>query len=291
MSWRIVVISKRAKLDLQLGQMVVRSDDATTKIILSEISTLLIESTAVSLTTSLIAELAKRKIKVIFCDEKRNPSCELVNYYGSHDTSNKMRKQIVWKKNTKEAVWTEIVSEKIRKQKELLEIFGKEESKVLSSYLEKIEWGDKTNREGHAAKVYFNALFGQDFTRTKDNCINAALNYGYSIVLSAFTREITVNGYLTQLGIFHDNMFNQFNLASDFMEPFRVLVDKKVCKMELLEFEHSEKMQLVDILNQEVQIDGRIQYVNNAIKIYCKSVLEALNEDDSSLIRFYKIEL
>ena len=102
MSWRIVVISKRAKLDLQLGQMVVRSDDATTKIILSEISTLLIESTAVSLTTSLIAELAKRKIKVIFCDEKRNPSCELVNYYGSHDTSNKMRKQIVWKKNTKE---------------------------------------------------------------------------------------------------------------------------------------------------------------------------------------------
>ena len=150
---------------------------------------------------------------------------------------------------------------------------------------------DRTNREGHAAKVYFNALFGQDFTRTEDNCINAALNYGYSIVLSAFTREITVNGYLTQLGIFHDNMFNQFNLASDFMEPFRVLVDKKVCKMELLEFEHSEKMQLVDILNQEVQIDGRIQYVNNAIKIYCKSVLEALNEDDSSLIRFYKIEL
>ena len=59
----------------------------------------------------------------------------------------------------------------------------------------------------------------------------------------------------------------------------------------MLEFEHSEKMQLVDILNQEVQIDGRIQYVNNAIKIYCKSVLEALNEDDSSLIRFYKIEL
>ena len=172
-----------------------------------------------------------------------------------------------------------------------MEILGKEESKLLSLYLEEIEWGDKTNREGHAAKVYFNALFGMDFTRTEDNYINAALNYGYSIILSAFTREITANGYLTQLGIFHDNMFNQFNLASDFMEPFRILVDKKVCKMELLEFEHDEKMQLVDILNQEVQIDGRIQYVNNAIKIYCKSVLEALNEDDSSLIRFYKIEL
>ena len=290
MSWRIIVISKRAKLDLQLGYMVVRSDEVT-KIVLSEISTVLIESTAVSLTTSLIAELAKRKIKVIFCDEKRNPSCELVNYYGSHETSNKIRKQIVWKQNTKEAVWTEIVSEKIRKQKELLDILGKEESKLLASYLTEIEWGDKTNREGHAAKVYFNALFGMNFTRTADCNINAALNYGYSIILSAFTREITANGYLTQLGIFHDNMFNQFNLASDFMEPFRVLIDWKVKQMNLEEFDHDEKLQLVDVLNQEVQIDGRKQYVNNAIKIYCRSVLDALNEDDSSLIQVYKIEL
>ena len=167
MSWRIIVISKRAKLDLQLGYMVVRADEIT-KIVLSEISMVLIESTAVSLTTSLLAELAKRKIKVIFCDEKRNPCSELVNYYGSHDTSNKIRKQIVWKQNTKESVWTEIVTEKIRKQKELLEILGKEESNLLASYLEEIEWGDKTNREGHAAKVYFNALFGMDFTRTED---------------------------------------------------------------------------------------------------------------------------
>ena len=87
------------------------------------------------------------------------------------------------------------------------------------------------------------------------------------------------------------NQFNQFNLASDFMEPFRILIDKKVMEMELENFEHDEKIQLVDVLNQEVQIDGRTQYVNNAIKIYCKSVLDALNEDDSSLIRFYKIEL
>lgn len=290
MSWRTIVISKRAKLDLQLGYMVVRSEEVT-KIVLSEISTILIESTAVSLTTGLLAELSKRKIKVIFCDEKRNPSSELVSYYGSHDTSNKVRKQIAWKQNTKEAVWTEIVTEKIRKQKEILEILGKEESEILSSYIKEITWNDGTNREGHAAKVYFNALFGLDFTRTEDNYINAGLNYGYSIILSAFTREIVANGYITQLGLFHDNMFNQFNLASDLMEPFRVLIDQKVLQMKLIDFEHSEKMQLVDILNQEVSIDGKNQYVNNAIKIYCKSVFDALNDDDSSLMRFYRIEL
>ena len=290
MSWRVIVISKRAKLDLQLGYMVVRSEEVT-KIVLSEISTILIESTAVSITTSLLSELSKRKIKVIFCDEKRNPSSELVSYYGSHDTSKKIRKQIAWKQNTKEAVWTEIVTEKIRKQKEILEILGKEESELLSSYIKEITWNDGTNREGHAAKVYFNALFGLDFTRTEDNYINAGLNYGYSIILSAFTREIVANGYITQLGLFHDNMFNQFNLASDLMEPFRVLIDQKIFQMKLIDFEHNEKMQLVDVLNQEVLIDGKKQYVNNAIKIYCKSVFDALNDDDSSLMRFYRIEL
>lgn len=289
MSWRIIVISQRAKLDYQLGFMVVRSEEIT-KIHLGEISTVIIESTAVSITTSLLAELTKKKIKVVFCDEKRNPSSELVSYYGSHDTSNKVRSQIQWSTNVKEAVWTEIVTEKIRKQKELLEYLGKEEAKLLNSYIEQIDWNDATNREGHAAKVYFNALFGLDFTRTADNPINAGLNYGYTIILS-FTREIVANGYITQLGLFHDNMFNQFNLASDLMEPFRVLVDQKVFSMRLHELEHAEKMELINLLNQEVIIDGKKQYVNNSIKIYCKSVFDALNENDSSLIRFYRIEL
>ena len=290
MSWRIIVISKRAKLDLQLGKMVVRSDEIT-KIVLSEISTIIIESTAVSITASLISELAKRKIKVIFCDEKRNPSCELVNYYGSHDTSNKIRKQIAWKQQTKEAIWTEIVTDKIRKQKDLLELLRRKESALLDTYLKEITWNDGTNREGHAAKVYFNSLFGLDFTRTEDSLINAALNYGYSVLMSAFAREIVASGYLTQLGNFHDNMFNQFNLASDLMEPFRILIDREVLMMTLEVFQHSEKMQLVNVLNHEVRIDGKVQYVNNAIKIYCKSVFDALSEDDSALIRFYKIEL
>lgn len=290
MSWRVVVISKRAKLDYQLGYLLVRNESVT-KIHLGEISTLLIESTAVSITTSLLAELTKKKIKVIFCDEKRNPSSELVGYYGSHDTSSKVRNQIQWSRNSKDAVWTEIVTEKIRKQKKLLEYQGKEESKLLDSYLQEIKWNDETNREGHAAKVYFNALFGLDFTRTTDCSVNSALNYGYSIILSAFTREITANGYITQLGLFHDNMFNQFNLASDLMEPFRVLVDKEVLEMKFEEFEVDEKRRLVNILNHEVVIDGKVQYVNNAVKIYCKSVFDALNENDSSLIRFYKFEI
>ena len=173
----------------------------------------------------------------------------------------------------------------------MLQKYGKQEANMLFQYMHEVEFGDVTNREGHAAKVYFNALFGKSFTRTEDNPVNAALNYGYSIILSIFNREIVSLGYITQIGLFHDNMFNQFNLASDLMEPFRPLVDQQVIHMEFDSFEHEQKMQLVDILNQEVLIDGKVQYVNNAIKIYCKSVFDALNENDSALIRFYQFEL
>lgn len=230
MSWRTVVISSSAKLDYQMGYLIVRNQDVV-KVHISEISILMIETTSVSLTAALLCELTKKKIKVIFCDEKRNPSSELIPYYGSHDTSMKVRKQIAWSEDIKKSVWTEIVTEKIRKQAENLERWDRTEAQMLYEYITQIEFGDATNREGHAAKVYFNALFGLDFTRTAENSINAALNYGYSLLLSTCARETALNGYITQIGLFHDNIFNQFNLASDLMEPFRPIVDNLVKTM------------------------------------------------------------
>lgn len=290
MSWRTVVISNSAKLDYQMGFMIVRQTDII-KIHLSEIALLLVESTAVSLTSALLAELTKKKIKVVFCDEKRNPSSELISLYGSHDTSAKVRMQVEWESEIKNAVWTEIVTEKIRKQMELLQFCGKiEEASMLRGYIRQIQPGDITNREGHAAKVYFNALFGKDFSRTLDIPYNAALNYGYGILLSLVNREIVSNGYITQLGLFHDNMFNAFNLGSDLMEPFRILVDYVVYKLRPEKFEHEEKMELLSVLNHEVQIDEKNNFVINAVKIYVKSVFEAINEKDISLIRFYQFK-
>lgn len=289
MSWRTVVISNSAKLDYQMGFMIVRQSEIT-KIHLSEMALLLIESTAVSITSALLAELTKKKIKVIFCDEKRNPSTELIPFYGSHDTSAKIRTQAEWGKDIKAEVWTEIVTEKIRKQMEFLEWADRsEEAKLLLGYIQEIQPGDATNREGHAAKVYFNALFGKEFSRTQDIPYNAALNYGYGIILSTVNREIVSNGYITQIGLFHDNMFNAFNLGSDLMEPYRVLVDRLVYEMQPEKLEHEEKMEILSVLNQEVRIDGKNNYVLNAIKIYCKSIFDAINEKDISLIRFYQL--
>ena len=290
MSWRIVVISSTSKLDLKLGYLVIRNEK-TTKVHLGEIHTLVIESTAVSLTAALLNEMVKRKIKIIFCDERRNPSSELLPYYGSHDTSSKIRSQIKWRKAYMRELWQEIVKEKIRNQRDNLKRFKCKNFKLLDEYISQVEINDISNREGHAAKVYFNSLFGMEFSRSLDISINHGLNYGYSLILSCFNKEIVSNGYLTTLGIFHDNIFNQFNLSCDFMEPFRPFVDRLIYEMKLEKFEKEEKIKILDILNKEVMLEGKQQHMTNAIKIFCKSVFDSLNENDISLIRFPKDEL
>lgn len=281
------MITGNAKLDYQVGYLVVRGRE-TIKIHLNEIRTLMIESTAVSVTSYLLSELMKNKIKVVFCDEKRNPVSELLPYYGSHDTSLKIRNQIQWDKKRKTEVWTKIVREKILQQALLLQNLQFPEAEMLFAYAKEVVPGDATNREGHAAKVYFNALFGKKFTRADVHPINASLNYGYSILLSMFNREIAANGYLTQLGLFHDNMFNSFNLSSDLMEPFRPLVDHKVYKMNPDVFEKDEKHELLRIVYQELTIAGKKEVLDNAVKLYVKSVFDALENEDETEIRFYR---
>ena len=289
MSWRIVVIENQAKLDYKMGYMVVRGLE-TNRVLLDEIGILLIENPAGSLTGILIEALTEKKIKVIFCDRKRNPVAELMPHRGCHDSAAKIRTQIVWEQNINDIIWRDIVSEKFRKQSEFLVEIGKiQQAGMLSEYVKQVELADATNREGHAAKVYFNALFGMDFTRSADIPANAALNYGYSLVLSAINREVSANGYLTQLGIFHNNMFNHYNLSCDFMEPFRILVDRMVYSMQPTKFEQDEKHFMWTLLDQKVMIDGQNQFVMNAIKIYTKSVLDAINDKDSAEIKFYSI--
>ena len=57
------------------------------------------------------------------------------------------------------------------------------------------------------------------------------------------------------------------------------------------DFGKDEKMELVNVLNQNVIIEQKVHSVNNAIKIYCRSIFDALNNEDIAYIRFYKNEL
>ncbi len=292
MGWRTVIISNTAKLDYKMDYLVVRSSNQVSRIHLSEISLIIVETPSVSLTAYLLCELAANKIGIIFCDEKRYPNGQYIPFYGSHATSEKIRKQYNWSLNSKMDIWKEVVSRKIIGQMEVLNKYNHIKSgEKLRRYSYDVEIGDTTNREGHAAKVYFNSLFGKDFSRDdKENSINAQLNYGYSILLSTVCREIVKNGYITQIGIHHDNIFNSYNLACDLMEPLRPFIDLLILKLEHAALSTDIKQSILTFLNRKVSIRGREQYMLNAIEIYVKSILDAISSEDASLIKFIEYE-
>lgn len=284
MAFRTVVISTHSKLEFSLNYLVFKTIDCVKRINIDEIHTLIIESTAVSVTAALLVELTKRKIKIVFCDEKHNPQSELIPYYGDCISYKRISEQIHWKDSIKKEIWKEIIKEKIKQQANVLKEISAEDAATLLSFAEVVYPDDITNREGHAAKFYFNRIYGNQFARGNDDCINSYLNYGYSLLLSQFNRFIVSKGYLTQLGIHHKNEFNSFNLSCDLMEPFRPLVDKKALSLS----ESNYKDELLNMLSDYIYITDQKQTIVNAIAIYCNSVFSALNNENADRICFYK---
>lgn len=278
MSFRTVVITRQSKISYKNRFLVVKQESEEKFIHLSEIDTIIVDSISVSISAYLLKELSDNKINIIFCDEKHNPFGELSSYYSRHNTSKQIKEQIKWKKLSKDMLWLKIVENKILNQAFLLKKIKSDKYKLLLSYIDDIKIGDKTNREGHAAKVYFNELFGKNFSRNDNNEINAALNYGYAVLLSTFNKEIVSNGYLTQLGIHHKNEFNEFNLTCDMMEPFRIIIDNFVYYNRERRLDSSYKLDIVNIFNNTYKYLGKKYVLKDIIKMYVKNTLDAIND-------------
>ena len=277
MSFRTVVIENSSKLSYKNRFLVVKQDNDEKYIHLSEIDTIIVDSISVSISTYLLKELCSNKINIIFCDEKHNPFGELEGYYLSHNSSKKISTQFKWTKERKDMLWSEIVKNKAINQALILNKLNSDKYDLLLSYIDEITVGDKTNREGHAAKVYFNELFGKDFVRNESDNINAALNYGYAILLSTINKEVISNGYITQIGIHHKNEFNEFNLSCDLMEPFRVIIDNFVYYNQDRELDTAYKLDIINIFNNRYKYDNKNYVLKDAIKIYIKNTLESIN--------------
>ena len=278
MSFRTVVITRQSKISYKNRFLVVKQESEEKFIHLSEIDTIIVDSISVSISAYLLKELSDNKINIIFCDEKHNPFGELSSYYSRHNTSKQIKEQIKWKKLSKDMLWLKIVENKILNQAFLLKKIKSDKYKLLLSYIDDIKIGDKTNREGHAAKVYFNELFGKNFSRNDNNEINAALNYGYAVLLSTFNKEIVSNGYLTQLGIHHKNEFNEFNLTCDMMEPFRIIIENFVYYNRERRLDSSYKLDIVNIFNNTYKYLGKKYVLKDIIKMYVKNTLDAIND-------------
>jgi CRISPR-associated protein Cas1 len=261
----------------------VRKESETAKVHLSEVAAIILQTRQVNISAYLLSELSKQKIALIVTDEASNPIGEYLPLYGSHNCSKRILEQISWTEPSKKRVWQRIVKDKIMQQAQLLDRRGSEdEAKSLFDMVADVKSGDTTGREAAAARYYFSTLFGRDFNRDADIPLNAALNYGYAILLSMTNREIVSRGYLTQLGIWHHSEYNQFNFASDLMEPFRPVVDMIVLDFFDGFFDQEIKRLLGNLANRNIEYKGGTYRMSSVLSLYVQDCLDALNKKESA---------
>ena len=286
MGWRTVIVNTHSKLSYKNNHLIFKDATRTEMIHLSEVDILLLETTDIVLSTMLIKRLVDENILVIFCDDKRIPTAHLMPYYARHDSSLQLSRQIDWEETVKAEVWTHIISQKILNQSIYLSACGFiEKSQSIMNLYQSLELFDPSNREGHSARIYFNTLFGNDFNRELDNDINASLDYGYTLLLSMFAREVVLSGCMTQFGLKHANQFNQFNLASDIMEPFRPIIDQIVYENRNHSFVKI-KRELFTIFSDTFQYNNMEMYLTNIVSDYTKKVIKALNNKGKGVPEF-----
>ena len=224
MEFRSVFVSNPAQLSVRRGQLVIRQEEERS-VPIEDLSALLLESRAVSITTAALQELTDHGVTVYLCDETHLPAA-LVLPMNRHSRQLKLLKgQIAMRRPTQKRVWQGVVMSKISNQARCLSLLGKEGAEELRELADQVRSGDPDNWEAVAAARYFPALFGAGFTRGEECRVNAALNYGYAILRGAVARHLVIRGLEPCLGIFHHSELNRFNLADDLMEPYRPLVD------------------------------------------------------------------
>lgn len=282
MGWRTVVVTQHAKISYSGHCVVVQTADSINQIPVSDIQILLVSTTRAVITSAVISELAKHQSKVIFTDNSGQPVTETVDYYPNNRDPQLLNTQFNWSEKRKTDLWTKIVVQKIANQIFVVDSLGIE-SQELKDELSKLEVNDVTNREAVVARKYFSLLFEDEASRRDFSPTNAALNYGYAIILSAVNREIVANGYITQLGIHHHSQENNFNLGSDLMEPFRPIIDWWVKQKKFNDFTPDIKFGLVGLIDLQMKYNGQNTIMRNAISKHVLNCLKYLSEETDKI--------
>ena len=294
MAFRSIIISKATKINLDLNNIVVTYESEPYHINLDEISTIVIDDPRCLVSLRLLSELCIKGINVIFTDASHKPVGSLTTLYNNVRTPKKHLIQINWDINLKGYLWTNIVREKITNQKSVLEKLKKlDKINVLNEFLNSLEYGDATNREGLASRTYFKELFGSTFKRFNEDIINFCLNYSYQVLRSKISQEIIACGYIPTLGICHKSEYNQFNLADDIIEVFRPIIDYYVFNiLENNEYEHLTpelKGKLVSVLNERVLYKNNSYKIHSVIRVFLQDVFAFLETGDVEKVSFPQI--
>lgn len=277
MAFRLVLLENEQDMRIKLDNLVICRTEGDIWIPLSDISMIIVDNLAIKLTTRLMCAFAEYNIGLVLCDASHHP----IGFYGAYDIHTRISKnigfQIQMKQSDSEELWQQIVVAKIQNQIQTLQMYEKDIEAVrkLERLMHDVKPGDPFNREGLAAKIYFEALFGEGFARSNDDILmNSGLDYGYAIIRSYLAKLTVGYGLNTQIGIHHRSEYNRFNLVDDLMEPFRPILDAYVYVLLNMEsvFTQLHRRHLINFLNHRIRYHDNKMYLCNVMEEYVEKM-------------------
>lgn len=281
---RILLIENPARLSVDHGRIKIEregQDDAFTSP--TDIAVVCLHHHTVSISVNALKTFAASGAVVLVTDDQHNPCAMMTPLVANQALPQRLHDQIaMMDKPQADECWAQLVRAKIGTQAANLRHFELNGALRLERLVNEVKLADKGNAEAQAAKHYWRYFFGDGFVRNKEgatDALNARLNYGYAVLRSLVARQLIMSGLNLALGIGHRSKQNPFNLADDFTEPFRYLVDRHVRTMaqEPAELTPVVKADLLRFIEQDVEIGGQSyrfpSAVMESVVSYCR-VLE-----------------
>jgi len=294
MAFRNIYVQTDAHIKVQNEQLLIKNENGKHTIPLEDINSICIESLRTSVTTYTLYKIIEHDIILYICDSKHLPSGIFIGTNNYSRQLKNLQMQFNISKPLLKRIWQDIVNVKVINQAECLKELKNDNYEKILGMTKGITSGDSKNVEAKAAACYFKSIFGNDFNRNKECIENAALNYGYSIVRGMIARTLIMYGFEPALGIFHHNQLNNFNLADDFIECFRPIIDLYVLTnidLRLKNLNPEEKQKIYNVMNCLVLIDGKKFNIQGAIEYMIKSYSTSISKNENLIKLPYLIEL
>jgi CRISP-associated protein Cas1 len=212
MTWRVVQISKPAQLCLQHKQLVVKQDGQQAALPLEDVAVIVLETPQAILSSALLAAAQDAGVAIITCDTRHMPNGVLLPFHTHSRLAEVAALQIAAGQPCRKRLWQRIVQQKILNQAACLQRHERPQVNLLQAMARRVSSGDIGNIEAQAARIYWQALFGDAFRRHHADHVNAALNYGYAVLRGVVARSLVAAGLLPCFGVHHSNNLNAFRV-------------------------------------------------------------------------------
>jgi CRISP-associated protein Cas1 len=192
-----------------------------------------------------------------------------------------------------------LVSNKIGLQLEMLKKRRKKQEELktaiqqLKSYQDRLpdkslQLKDILGIEGIASRVYFPQMFdGMNWKgrkpRVKHDITNLLLDIGYTKLFNLVDAILSLYGFDTYQGVYHQVFYQRKSLVCDLVEPFRPIVDQAVRKAHTLGQIHSDDFQLIQ---NQYRVFGKTGQQYSAILL--KAILKHKMEMFHYIQQYYR---